>query len=152
MRPTEGTHRETPPGLQQTQCDLLGTDVREVASQAQAPEAMKQAEREGEEERAKRVRLGAGKGPTNKSPDGELEQRRDQQTEAEDGAATSCLFFYGHGRKQDSVKERQGSHRRGLLFGDRSTSADRWLEPHETVKSSVPLGAKFVTKQNSGFG
>ena len=55
---------ERPPGIQQTQLDVPGTDLREIASQAL--EAMKQAKRE-EDERAKIARHGGGKSPTNKS-------------------------------------------------------------------------------------
>ena len=48
------------------QLEALATDVREIASQAQGLEAMRQAERE-EEQRAKRARIGAGKSPKYKS-------------------------------------------------------------------------------------
>ena len=66
VKPTEGTHMERPLEIQQMQLDVLATDVREIASQAQALDALRQAERE-REERARRARLGAGKSPTNKT-------------------------------------------------------------------------------------
>ena len=40
VRPTKGTHVEEPPGIQQTQLDVPATNVREIASQAQARQAI----------------------------------------------------------------------------------------------------------------
>ena len=46
---------ERPPGIQQIQLHVSGTDLRGIASRVQALEAMKQSEREND--RAKRARL-----------------------------------------------------------------------------------------------
>ena len=79
MKPMDGAHVERPPGIQQTQVDVLGTHSRANASQAQAMGAMKQAERE---------------------------RRTSQKSETvrrEESTFSPLLLFclHGHGRKQD---------------------------------------------------
>ena len=65
-KPKEATHRDRPPGIQLSQLDVPEAENREIASQMQAMEAMRQAARE-EEERSKRAKHGERNKSKNKT-------------------------------------------------------------------------------------
>ena len=127
-RPKEATHVERSPGIQQTQVDVPETEAREIASQLQALEAMRQAER-AEEERAKIWKIGTGRNPKNKS----LTERLSNAAKNMQGqkAEIPLPAMSSSSTSMDTGVSKEKKH-----IGDRSTPADRWLRPERIGRNS----------------
>ena len=135
MTTMEGVHVKRPPGIQQTQLDVLGTDLRRISSHAQALDAMRQAGRE--HDRAKRVRLQEEKGLNEQE---QLDQHCEQHTASEVVAVTHrfvlLIFLSGYGRKRCSDKGIE-EERTSVTEALQQIVGTDWSELDETAKSGT---------------
>ena len=135
-----------PPGIQSTQLDIPATDAQEIASQIQAPEAMRQAEEE-EKERTKRARIEAGKSPTSNSLTEILssasnsirEQRPEIPMNVASSSSSSSLAPKDTARINEKLNDKDiiEEECNGVTATLMRAFGTDWSELDETVKTSV---------------
>ena len=113
--------------VQQTHLGVPGTDMREIASQAQALEAMRRAEQE--DDRAKKSEATRREGPNEQDPVEESERRCKRHTQTKVGAKSDylVLLLFKPGTREKATHgkiKRQGKHRGGVHVCNRSAPTD----------------------------
>ena len=134
----EGTHAERPPGIQQTQLDVLATVARETrvacagsgGSETRREKKHEPKERESEQGQAQSTSL------LTEKLSNEANHTPGQKAELPPNATSSFTPSMDTEEKQGEEEERQGCHEGGLYVGDRSTQADRWLRLERTGRDS----------------